>query len=93
VRHPSYTGLLLVALGFGLAAGNWLSLATCAVIPLLGLLPRIAVEESEPARVLGDEYRSYQRATHRIVPGTVVGGRSETPTGKVDPNCARSGAG
>jgi protein-S-isoprenylcysteine O-methyltransferase Ste14 len=30
---------------------------------------RIAVEESELARVLGDEYRSYQRATHRIVPG------------------------
>jgi len=35
----------------------------------LGLLPRIAIEESELARVLGDEYRSYQRATHRIVPG------------------------
>ena len=69
VRHPSYTGLLLVALGFGVAAGNWLSLAICAVIPLLGLLPRIAIEESELARVLGDEYRSYQRATHRIVPG------------------------
>ena len=27
VRHPSYTGLLLITLGFGLAAGNWLSLA------------------------------------------------------------------
>jgi protein-S-isoprenylcysteine O-methyltransferase Ste14 len=25
VRHPSYTGLLLIALGFGLGAGNWLS--------------------------------------------------------------------
>ena len=24
VRHPSYTGLLLVVTGFGLAAGNWL---------------------------------------------------------------------
>ncbi len=69
VRHPSYTGLLLVALGFGLGAGNWLSLAICAVIPPLGLLPRIAAEESELARVLGDQYRSYQRATHRLVPG------------------------
>jgi protein-S-isoprenylcysteine O-methyltransferase Ste14 len=69
VRHPSYTGLLLVALGFGLGAGNWLSLAICAVIPLVGLLPRIAVEESEMTRVLGERYRSCQRATHRLVPG------------------------
>jgi protein-S-isoprenylcysteine O-methyltransferase Ste14 len=69
VRHPSYTGLLLIALGFGLGAGNWPSLAVCAVVPLLGLLPRMAVEESELPRVLGDRYRSYQRTTHRLAPG------------------------
>jgi protein-S-isoprenylcysteine O-methyltransferase Ste14 len=69
VRHPSYTGLLLIALGFGLGAGNWLSLAVCAVVPLLGLLPRMAVEEAELTRVLGDRYRSYQRTTRRLVPG------------------------
>ena len=69
VRHPSYTGLLLVALGFGLGARNWLSLLICAVVPLLGLLPRMALEESEMTRVLGEQYRSYQRSTHRLVPG------------------------
>jgi protein-S-isoprenylcysteine O-methyltransferase Ste14 len=69
VRHPSYTGLLLIALGFGVGVGNWLSLAICAAIPLVGLLPRIAVEEAELARVLGDPYRSYQKATRRLVPG------------------------
>jgi protein-S-isoprenylcysteine O-methyltransferase Ste14 len=69
VRHPSYTGLLLVALGFGLGEGNWLSLAVCAVAPLLGLLPRMAVEEAELTRVLGERYRSYQRTTRRLVPG------------------------
>jgi protein-S-isoprenylcysteine O-methyltransferase Ste14 len=69
VRHPSYVGLLLVALGFGVGAGNWLSLLICAVVPPLGLLPRIAVEESEMVRVLGEPYRRYQRATHRLVPG------------------------
>jgi protein-S-isoprenylcysteine O-methyltransferase Ste14 len=69
VRHPSYAGLLLVALGFGLGAGNWLSLAVCAVVPPLGLLPRMAVEESELTRVLGDQYRRYQSMTHRLVPG------------------------
>ncbi len=69
VRHPSYTGLLLVAGGFGLNAGNWLSLTSCVVVPLLGLLPRIAVEESELTRVLGEQYRSYQETTYRLVPG------------------------
>jgi protein-S-isoprenylcysteine O-methyltransferase Ste14 len=69
VRHPSYTGLLLIALGLGLGARNWLSLLVCAIVPALGLLPRIAVEESELGRVLGEEYRGYQRTTRRLVPG------------------------
>jgi protein-S-isoprenylcysteine O-methyltransferase Ste14 len=69
VRHPSYAGLLLVALGFGVGAGNWLALVVSAVVPPLGLLPRIAVEESEMTRVLGERYRRYQRATRRLVPG------------------------
>ena len=69
VRHPSYTGLLLITLGLGLGARNWLSLLVCAVVPALGLLPRITVEESELARVLGEDYRGYQRTTRRLVPG------------------------
>jgi protein-S-isoprenylcysteine O-methyltransferase Ste14 len=69
VRHPSYTGLLLVALGFGLGVHNWLSLLICLVVPVLGLLPRIAVEESEMIRVLGEQYRSYRKTTRRLVPG------------------------
>ncbi len=69
VRHPSYTGLLLVALGFGLGAANWLSLAACVVLPPLGLLRRITVEEAELTRVLGQPYRDYQRTTHRLIPG------------------------
>jgi protein-S-isoprenylcysteine O-methyltransferase Ste14 len=70
VRHPSYTGLLLLlAAGIGIGLGNWLSLAICAVVPPLGLLPRIAVEESELTRVLGDEYRTYRKDTYRLLPG------------------------
>ncbi|GAA3804069.1 hypothetical protein GCM10022226_24860 [Sphaerisporangium flaviroseum] len=69
MRHPSYTGLLLIALGVGFGAGNWLSLVISAVLPPLGLLPRIAVEESEMSQALGEQYRSYQRTTHRLVPG------------------------
>jgi protein-S-isoprenylcysteine O-methyltransferase Ste14 len=68
IRHPSYAGLLLIALGAGLGFGNWLSLAICAIVPPLGMLPRIAVEEAEMNRVLGDQYRDYQARTHRLVP-------------------------
>jgi hypothetical protein len=48
--------------------------------PAGGLLPRIAVEDAELARVLGDQYRSYQKATHRLVPAgsrrRLYGGRA-----------------
>ena len=69
VRHPAYTGLVLIVLGFGIGVGNWLSLVICAVVPVLGLLPRIAVEESEMTRVLGDAYRDYRTGTDRLIPG------------------------
>ena len=69
VRHPSYAGLLLIAMGLGLSAGNWLSLVVCAAGTTLGLVPRITVEESELVRVLGERYRAYQRATRRLIPG------------------------
>jgi protein-S-isoprenylcysteine O-methyltransferase Ste14 len=69
VRHPSYTGLLLIVIGFGLAAGNWLALTICTVVPLPALLRRIHVEEAELAGVLGDPYRAYQAQTKRLIPG------------------------
>jgi protein-S-isoprenylcysteine O-methyltransferase Ste14 len=69
VRHPSYGGLLLIVIGCGLAAGNWLALAICTVLPLPALLRRIHVEEGELTRVLGDRYRGYQAHTKRLIPG------------------------
>jgi protein-S-isoprenylcysteine O-methyltransferase Ste14 len=68
VRHPAYTGLLLILAGYGLALGNWLSFAACLVIPLPAFLQRIRIEEAELDRVLGDTYRSYQATTARLIP-------------------------
>jgi protein-S-isoprenylcysteine O-methyltransferase Ste14 len=68
VRHPSYSGLLLIVTGCGLAAGNWFALAVCAVLPLPALLRRIQVEEAELTSVLGDRYRAYQAQTTRLIP-------------------------
>jgi protein-S-isoprenylcysteine O-methyltransferase Ste14 len=69
VRHPAYVGLLAIVAGFGLAAGNWLSLAACLVVPLPALVRRIHVEEAELERVLGGAYRAYEARTARLVPG------------------------
>jgi protein-S-isoprenylcysteine O-methyltransferase Ste14 len=69
VRHPSYSGLLLIVTGCGLASGNWLALAVSVVLPLPALLWRIHVEEAELTRVLGDPYRAYQAQTKRLIPG------------------------
>jgi protein-S-isoprenylcysteine O-methyltransferase Ste14 len=68
IRHPSYTGLLLIVLGFGLTVGNWLSLAACVVVPLPALVRRIRIEEAELNRVLGDAYRIYASGKARLIP-------------------------
>jgi protein-S-isoprenylcysteine O-methyltransferase Ste14 len=68
VRHPSYSGLLLIVAGFGLAAGNWLALAACVLVPLPAFVWRIHVEEAELEHVLGDAYRSYAIGKARLIP-------------------------
>lgn len=68
VRHPSYTALLLIAAGFGLAFGNWPGLAACVLLPTAAMLRRISVEEKELLRVLGTDYSRYQKSTRRLVP-------------------------
>ena len=69
VRHPSYTGMLVIGVGLGLAYGNWLSLVILVLLPLATLLRRIFVEEAALVRVLGQPYLAYRCKTKRLVPG------------------------
>lgn len=69
VRHPSYTGLLLTLIGLGLALGNWLSLLALAILPTIGLVVRIRIEEQALLSVLGDRYRGYAEHRPRLIPG------------------------
>jgi protein-S-isoprenylcysteine O-methyltransferase Ste14 len=69
VRHPSYTGLLLSLLGFGLTLGNWLSVLCIVVLPLIGLVRRILVEEGALFAGLGEPYREFAAHRKRLVPG------------------------
>ena len=68
VRHPSYSGSLLAALGFALSFGNWASALIifppfCAV-----MLWRIQIEEAALAAALGAEYTYYMGRTKRLIP-------------------------
>jgi len=68
LRHPSYTGILLAALGLGLAAANWAGLAVLMLLVAMPLLIRIHNEENALLATLGDRYRGYARTHKRLVP-------------------------
>jgi len=68
LRHPSYTGLLLMAAGTGLASANWAGLAGVLVLTLTPLLWRIRVEESALMATVGDRYRAYAAQHRRLIP-------------------------
>jgi protein-S-isoprenylcysteine O-methyltransferase Ste14 len=69
VRHPSYSGLLVLLIGMGLSLGNWLSLAVIVVPCFAALLYRIRVEESSLVETLGQDYVEYRRSTKCLLPG------------------------
>jgi protein-S-isoprenylcysteine O-methyltransferase Ste14 len=68
IRHPSYLGLILIAAGFGVALGDWLSVVAAVLLPLPALAWRMHVEEAELIRVLGEPYRTYRSHTARLIP-------------------------
>ena len=69
VRHPSYTGMLLIFAAIGISQRNWVSLAIMLVFPTAALIYRIHVEEMALTDAFGEEYVEYSRATKRLIPG------------------------
>jgi protein-S-isoprenylcysteine O-methyltransferase Ste14 len=69
LRHPSYTGLLVLLIGFGIALGNWLSLLALFALPLAAILLRIRAEEAALSNALGERYTNYAARTDRLIPG------------------------
>jgi protein-S-isoprenylcysteine O-methyltransferase Ste14 len=67
LRHPSYTGMLVVYLGIGAAMDSWITLVATPIPLLLAILERIRHEE----RTLRDglpAYADYATRTKRLVP-------------------------
>lgn len=69
LRHPSYTGAILMFTGIGIGLGNVLSLVICVVFPAIGFVRRIPVEEALLKRELGGPYVEYASHTRRLLPG------------------------
>lgn len=69
VRHPGYLGDLVMWIGFGLAAANWLVMAAVAATMAFAYRRRIRSEEAMLLASLGEPYRAYMRASWRLIPG------------------------
>jgi protein-S-isoprenylcysteine O-methyltransferase Ste14 len=68
VRHPSYTGGILMYLGTGIALTNWLSALIITAAGGLAYLYRVRVEEHALRAILGIRYQEYMQRTKRFVP-------------------------
>ncbi|WP_424630174.1 methyltransferase family protein [Bradyrhizobium sp. SYSU BS000235] len=68
VRHPSYLGMLLFVLGWGLAFRSLAGVAL-AVLMVVPLMARIRAEEAMLSKEFGAAYESYRARTSRLVPG------------------------
>ncbi len=67
VRHPIYSGTILITIGFFLFIPNWPTLISCACI--WAYLPiGIYLEEQKLISAYGDEYRNYRNRVPSIIP-------------------------
>jgi protein-S-isoprenylcysteine O-methyltransferase Ste14 len=68
IRHPSYLGLLVSSLGWGLAFRSSVGIVLAALL-MLPLLARIRAEERLLRSQFGAEYDVYCARTARLIPG------------------------
>lgn len=69
IRHPAYTGMLIMDAAVVLSLGTWAGALFMFVILLAALLYRIRVEEQALVEAFGDDYRDYVSRTWLLFPG------------------------
>jgi protein-S-isoprenylcysteine O-methyltransferase Ste14 len=69
IRHPNYTGLMLVACGTALSLWSPFALATAVCLWLPVMLVRVAREERLMLERFGGRYRAYMSRTWRLIVG------------------------
>jgi protein-S-isoprenylcysteine O-methyltransferase Ste14 len=68
LRHPSYTGGILMNAGLGIALGSWGSTVVLVAVSFAVYTYRIAVEERTLLAVIGEPYREFMRTRRRLIP-------------------------
>jgi len=68
VRHPSYLGLLVSSVGWGLAFNTWVGVALAAAL-IPPLVARMNAEERLLLSQFGDQYAAFRARTSRLIPG------------------------
>ncbi len=68
VRHPSYTGFLLMTLGVAISYSSLIGLAAIPLLLLPGLAYRMQVEERLLTEQFGDEFRAYAARSKKMIP-------------------------
>jgi protein-S-isoprenylcysteine O-methyltransferase len=68
IRHPSYTGALMMWSAVGVCYGNWVGLLLLVLPTFAVFLWRIHVEEGALTAALGDAYTNYKARTRRLIP-------------------------
>jgi protein-S-isoprenylcysteine O-methyltransferase Ste14 len=68
VRHPAYTGTLVMVAGIPLVFSSPIGLIPVS-LSIPAVLFRISVEERMLTERFGDEYRDYMKRTKKLLPG------------------------
>ena len=68
VRHPGYSGSLLIWIGYALGLGSALAAVITAGVLVTVYVWRINAEEALLRSSFGERYVAYQRRTRRLIP-------------------------
>ena len=68
IRHPGYSGQLIIFLGIATSLSNWISILAMIIPVLMGYSYRIRVEEKFLIEQMGSKYLDYQKRTKKLIP-------------------------
>src|SRR5262245_19763289 len=68
LRHPGYSGVLLMWVGAGFATLNWVAVTIIILAMGVGYHYRIASEEAMLMTTFGEQYQTYKAHTWKLLP-------------------------
>ena len=68
VRHPGYTGFVMMALGLAIGYSSLIGLISIPLLLIPGLAYRMRAEERLLSEVLRDDYWAYARQVKKLIP-------------------------